>query len=32
VTLVQEHVAWFDHLDASNAWWGEVRIAQAEAE
>jgi len=32
VTLVQEHVAWFDHLDASNAWWGEVRIARAEAE
>jgi acetolactate synthase I/II/III large subunit len=27
VTLVQEDVAWFDHLDAGNAWCGDVRIA-----
>jgi acetolactate synthase I/II/III large subunit len=32
VTLVQEHVAWFDHLDAANAWWSDVRITRAAAE
>lgn len=29
LTLVQENVAWFDDLDASNACVGEVRIVQA---
>jgi hypothetical protein len=27
VTLVQEQVAWFDELDARNAWSGQVHIA-----
>lgn len=28
VTLVQEHVAWFDHLDPSNAFRSRVRVAR----
>jgi acetolactate synthase-1/2/3 large subunit len=32
VTLVQEQVAWFDHLDAANAWRKDVRITRAAAQ
>jgi hypothetical protein len=27
ITLVQEHVAWFDDVDKRNAWSGDVRIS-----